>query len=189
MSEKVEVSKREQVLAMLKEGVHTREQIATALSMSVASVSSQFTYLRWMGNYITYDANKVMSLATKEEYDVWAASREGQAKKAAVSKKTVEEQTALLGKTIETQTKQLSTWALKLNKINDDLKAMPDDEELTDMRDEAGANVVLLGIKLKRNKKRLTELPAIEASAEPEEAELDDAADLEDITGEEDDLM
>ena len=47
--------KREQVKDMIAEGTHTKAQIAETLGMSAASVSTQMTYLRWMGNNIIYD--------------------------------------------------------------------------------------------------------------------------------------
>lgn len=191
MSKEV-TGKREQVLEMLKEGTFTREQIAEKLDMSVASVSSQFTYLRWMGNFITYDENKVVKLATEEEYNAWNAVREANKKTgSSTSKKPAAEQYASLVKTIENQEKQLDTWSLKHLKIEDDLKEMPDDEELLEMYEEAGANLILLKIKLKRNKVKLDAMPVPKDADIVEDMELDDGTDdgADDDGAEDDDLL
>lgn len=173
--EQVEVEdkpKREQVLDMLKEAKWTREEIAEALDMTVASVSSQLTYLRWMGNFIIYDENKILKTVTKEEYEQWMAEKEANKKTRTASTRTPEEQAVALAKTIKTQTKQLANWEEKLVKIQKDLQDMPDDEELLEMLDEANANITLLKIKLRRNKVKQDELPAITTD---EEEELDEA--------------
>jgi len=158
MSETKEMSKRDQVLEMLKEGGHTRDEIAQKLEMSTASVSSQFTYLRWMGYYIIYDENKILSLVDQDEYEKWQAEKERNKKTKAVSTRTPEEQAEALEKTLGNQTKQLDNWREKLVKIDADMEKMPNDEELQDMQAEAQANITLLEIKMKRNKAKLESL-------------------------------
>ena len=166
-----ELSKQEQVKNLIMKGGYTRETIAKELGMSVASVSSQFTYLRWRGNFIIFDDAKVLSLVTEEEFNAWKAAKDAKAgtkKTAAASTKTPAEQYKALAKQIGTEKKQLEAWKAKLTTIEKDLAAMPNDVELLEMQAEAGAMIVLLGIKVNRNERKLATMP------EPEEAPVDD---------------
>lgn len=177
-------SKRDQVLEMLREGGYTREEIADALDMTVASVSSQFTYLRWMGNFIIYDEDKVIHLVNQEEYDKWLEEKAANRKtKSSTSAKTPQEQADALDKTIKNQTKQLENWQAKKTKIDNDLEAMPDDDELQEMQAEAAANITLLQIKIKRNNAKLADLP------EPADADDIEAEVADDVEADDDDLV
>lgn len=171
MSETKEMSKRDQVLEMLKEGGYTRDEIAQKLDMTTASVSSQFTYLRWMGHFIIYDENRILSLVDQDEYEKWQAEKEKNRKTKSVSTRTPEEQAEALEKTLENQTKQLDNWREKLVKIDADMEKMPNDEELQDMQAEAQANITLLEIKMKRNKAKLESLGFDDYDDEDEEEE------------------
>ena len=173
MSEEKTLTKRDQVLEMLNEGNYTREQIAEKLGMPIASVSSQFTYLRWMGNYITYDDNKVVRTATKEDYDKWVAERAANKKTGKASTRDPQDQANALAKSLGNWKKSLASWEGKLKKVNADLNDMPDDEELQELGDEAKANITLLTIKIRRGEKKALTLPEpldeIEDAPEAEE--------------------
>jgi len=177
-----DIPKRDQVLELLKEGGYTREEIAQKLDMTTASVSSQFTYLRWMGNYIIYDENKVLSLVDQDEYKAWQAAREANKKvKTSGSSKSPEEQAEALDKTIKNQEKQLTGWREKLVKIDRDLEDDSGNEELLELKAEAQANIVLLEIKIKRNKGRLENVAdALEGNDnnDPDEEEDEEEDDL-----------
>jgi len=177
MSEDKTVSRRDQVKGMIEEGVYTKAEIASTLGITTAGVSSQMTYLRWMGNHIIYDldadmADRILKMATEEEFQAWEADKASRsASTTKVSKKTPAEQTIALYKTIATQTKQKETWAEKAEEYSADSKADPDDEDLADNAAEAAANVILLSIKIKRNVAKLADLPSLEkAKAEIAEA-------------------
>lgn len=161
------VAKRDQVLAMLREGKHTREQIATTLGMSTASVSSQFTYLRWMGNYIVADAaTKIVSLASETEFAAWeadrAANRKTKTTTSATSTKSPAEQYDSAKKAVEATTKQLTAWAAKLEQAEKDLAAETDNALIRELYEEASAMVTLTTIKLRRQQVKLDALPVPE---------------------------
>jgi hypothetical protein len=184
MSEEKTMTKRDQVLEMLNEGTFTREQIAEKLAMPVASVSSQFTYLRWMGNYIIYNEDKIVRTATKEMYDAWVAERAANKKTSTrASAKSPQDQADALAKTLANWKKLFASWGVKLKKIDADLITMPDDDELQELRDEAAANTTLLGIKIKRGEKKALTLPEpLDEATENEEVE--EAEETEDGEGE-----
>jgi hypothetical protein len=172
----VKVSKRDQVLAFLTLGTHTRIQMAEALDCKVASISSNFTYLRWMGNFITANEDGTMRLCTEEESVALEEAKVANRKaKSTAEPKTPEEQAAAANKALARAEKTLETWEQRQDAILVELEG--DDEvteELTDRRDEAAANITLLKIKIKRTKARLIDLP-----------EADEPADIEDEATEE----
>lgn len=195
MEEKVkETPKRDQVLALLQDPTvkYTREELAIKLQTTVASISSQFTYLRWMGNFIIFDENKKLSLVSQAEYEAWAAARSAKAGKKATATRSPEAQAVALAKTVAGQEKQLATWAAKLEQVVKDLVAEPVNETLLELQTEARANVDLLTIKIKRNKAKLLELPepsepadtdpeyndAIDADGPPDDEYVDDGDDI-----------
>lgn len=177
------VAKRDQVLALLKEGKYTREQIAVQLGMSTASVSSQFTYLRWMGNYIIADENKVLSLATETEFAAWEAARESNRKTktttSAASTKSPAEQYESAKKAIETSTKQLASWTAKFEQAEKDLAAETDNALIRELYEEAGAMVTLLTIKLRRQQTKFDAMEVPEPVVEEEEVSSDELLDEE----------
>lgn len=180
MADEKTTTKRDQVLEMLNEGTFTREQIAEKLGMPVASVSSQFTYLRWMGNYIIYDNNKVVKTATKEEYDTWVAERAANKKTGKASTRDPQDQANALAKSLGNWKKSLASWKGKLKKVNVDLNDMPDDAELQELCDEAAANITLLNIKIRRGEKKALTLPEPldEIDETPEAEETEEGEDL-----------
>lgn len=181
MSEEKTMTKRDQVLEMLKEGTFTREQIAEKLGMPIASVSSQFTYLRWMGNYIIYDENKIVKSVSKETYDAWVAERAANKKTGKASTRDPQDQANALAKSLGNWKKLLTSWLGKKAKIDTDLHDMPDDEELQELGDEAAANVTLLTIKIRRGEKRALTLPEPldEVDEAPEVLEAEEAEETE----------
>lgn len=143
MAEK-ELGKKELVKQLIGEGEHTKAEIAAKLSMSTASVSSQMTYLRWMGNFIVYDEKKILSLVTEEEYKEWQATL--QANKKPKITKTPEQLAKQAVKSLAKLKTSLASWELRLDKA-DENEAIDDMEEF---QAEASANIVLLEIKIKR---------------------------------------
>lgn len=185
MTEETVLPKREQVKALLN-GTMTREEIATQLGMSTASVSSQLTYLRWMGNFVIYDDDKKLSLATESEYNDWTAAKAAKAgtkKASAGSTKTPAEQYAALTKQIGTEKKQITTWEAKQAQLIKDLANDPNDAEFIEMKAEADAMLVLLNIKLNRNERKLAAMP------EPEEDVTDEGDGADEITEAGDDII
>ncbi len=163
------VSKRDQVKNAIAECTFTKKQIAENLGMSIGSVSSQMTYLRWMGNFIMWNDDKIMTFCTEEEFDAWKAA---QSKKsgttAAVSKLTPDEQAVKLAKTIATQGKSLENWEKKLVDAEEVLESEDNEEnqeENQDYVDECNANIVLVKIKIKRNIAKADALPDAEEAA------------------------
>lgn len=165
MSEKV--NRREQVSELIKEGVYTKAEIAEKLGVNASSVSSQMTYLRWMGNFIIADADKKLSFCTAEEAEAVAAA--AKANKKVTESKDPQTRANALAKTIANQNKQLVAAEAKLAKVTSDLNEEPEDDQLIELHAEANANVVLLRIKIKRNMAAATELP------EPQEIDAPDA--------------
>jgi len=172
-------NRREQVAELIEEGAHTKAEIAEALDISPASVSSQMTYLRWMGHFIKYDDNKVLSFCSEDEHAAWqaelAANRKGK-----TSARTPEEQAEATYNTIQRQETQLSNWQKKLAQIEADIQDDPEDEQLDEFKREAEANITLLEIKLSRNRAKQEDLPDYEPPAEDEGTDVPG--------GEEDDL-
>jgi hypothetical protein len=203
-----EKKRLDQVREMIEAGTYTKAEIAEALDIKPAGVSSQMTYLRWQGNFIKTDADtKVLSFCTEEEFKAIEADKAARAAtRTTASKKTPEEQAAAVAKTIKTQTKQMETWQAKLDEYLKDKAAFDETGEGEDIDqdliDEAEANVTLLRIKIKRNTAKASELPdapadeAPDADAgdtDPEETgtsgdEADDGA-SESADGSEDDLL
>ena len=177
MSEDKAQPKREQVLELLKEGGYTREEIAAKLGMSAGSVNSQFTYLRWMGNFIVYDENKKLSIVTEQEYNDWEAAKAAN-KKSPAAAKTPEETYNALQKSLATDQKNLAAWAVKFQTANEAWEQDTENEELTDNKTEAAAMVTLLNIKVKRAAAKFAALPVPEPKVvTPEEVVEPDAND------------
>ncbi len=177
MADEKKVTKRDQVKEAIITGEFTKAQIAENLEMSLGSVSSQMTYLRWMGMFIKWDENKVLSMCTSDEFDAWEAENKANRKSPAASKLTPEEQSVRTAKTLGNQAKSLVTWEKKLEgaiEINDDDAT----EENQDYVDECEANIVLLKIKIKRNEAKAADLPepveVVEVVEETVEADGDE---------------
>lgn len=177
------VNRREQVRELINAAIYTKAQISDMIEVSSASVSSQMTYLRWMGNFIRYDADKILSFCTEEEYNAWQAELEANRKTKSTAARSPEEQAVAVAKAIDRQEKQLVTWEKKLEQITADLQAEPDDDELLELEAEANANITLLKIKVKRNYAKAEELPDV-PDEDPEvaeaESENEDAAEGQD---------
>jgi biotin operon repressor len=157
-AEKKKMNRREEVAELIKEGTHTKAEIAEKLEVSPASVSSQMTYLRWMGNFITYDENKVLSFCDEETHIAWKADLEAN-RKTKASARTPEEQAEATYNAIAKQTTQLANWRKKLDQIEKDLVEEPEDAQLDEFKREAEANITLLEIKISRNEVKAIDLP------------------------------
>jgi len=157
MSDKL--NRRDQVKECITAGTYTKAEIAEKLGVNAASVSSQMTYLRWMGHYIiTNPETKALSFCTAEEAEVVAET--AKASRKVKEAKDPQARANTLAKTIKAQEKQLATAQDKLAKIENDLVEEPEDRDLQELLAEAQANVTLLVIKLKRNKIASADLPA-----------------------------
>ncbi len=165
------VGLREQVKDMINSGEYTKNEIAEHLKSSAGSVSSQMTYLRWMGHFIKWDENKKLSFCSAEEYDAWQVELGAARKTKAVSARTPEEQAVTLQKTINAQSKAVSSWEKKLRDAMDVLAKDEEDEDLQDFVAEAKANITILELKLKRNKIRAAELPEVLVTEDDVEGE------------------
>lgn len=178
MSDAKELNRREQVKELIETGEFTKQEIADKLGVAPSSVSSQMTYLRWMGNFILADADKKLRFVTEEE----AAAHEElvlakRKTKATTSTKSPQEQANALAKTIKSQEAQYTKALAKCEQIDKDLALEPEDAQLIELKEEADANAVLLRIKIKRNMDRAETLPAPVAVEEPEVEEA--AADID----------
>lgn len=176
-------NRRDQVKALIAEGKYTKAEIAKKLEVNASSVSSQMTYLRWMGNFIVSDENKILSFCDEETYNAKAAAAEANRKlKSTTSTKTPQEQANALAKTLKRQNADLAKAEAKVAQIDKDLIDQPDDEELIELEAEAKATLTLLKIKIKRNTAKAAELPEAEEVVEEEEIvseeETDESEDL-----------
>lgn len=172
-------NRREQVKEMIKRGNMTKAAIAEEIGVSAASVSSQMTYLRWMGKFIKYDENKILTFCTEEEYNAWQEELAANRKSKAASTRTPEEQAEATHKAIKRQETQLANWRKKMEAITKDLQADPEDDELLELEEEAEANITLLKIKIKRNEAKAEELPDYVEEAEEDADDADDTDDIE----------
>jgi predicted ArsR family transcriptional regulator len=187
--------KRDQVLELLKEGTYTREEMATKLGMSVASVNSQFTYLRWMGKFIKYDEAKKLSLCTEAEFEAWEATKKSATKASTAKPKTPTEAYAAMKKALEADTKNRDAWVTKFGAAKTAFDANSTSEDARDTMDEAAAMVTLLSLKVKRGqiKFNATPVPAPEpevvVTPETITETVDDDMSLDDKTIEDDELI
>lgn len=181
MSEK---NKRELVKECIEKGSMTKAEIAEHLSMSVASVSTQMTYLRWMENYILTDAEtKIITFTDKETFEKLEAEKKANRKTKSVSTRTPEERAVATAKTIINQNKQLVKWQEKLALNNELAEDNPEDADIELNIKEAIAQIALLEVKLVRNEKLADELPdpVVDEPADAEEAPVDPEGDGEDL--------
>lgn len=178
--------KREQVKDLIAEGVHTKAQIADNLSMSAASVSSQMTYLRWMGNNIIYSAEKILSFVTADEFTEWKDAQAATKKVKKVSTKAPADQLKAAEKSLKGAITALNNWEIRVEKTTAE-----DIEDFEEFTAESSANIVLLGIKIKRATARVEELTELVANTPEADAPMDtfDGSDddVEDI--DEDELL
>ena len=177
LNEVVEVpkNKRDQVKECIKRGDLTKAEIATALGMSLGSVSSQMTYLRWMDNYIVTDPEtKILSFTTKEAFEALEAEKKANKSTKTTATRTPEERAQAVAKTIGTQEKQLAKWQAKSEQIAAFIAEHPEDADAALAAKEATASIALLEVKLARNTALLESLPEIEdVSDEDDDADAD----------------
>lgn len=175
MSEK---NRREQVKEMIETGDYTKAEIAAELDVNPSSVSSQMTYLRWMGHFIVSDDDKKLRFCSEEEYNDITAAALANRKTKTTSTKTPEEQAVALQKTIANQTAQLEKAQAKCVQIDFDLEHDEANAELLEMKEEADAMATILRIKLARNKAKALELPEVEVEEAEEAEEVEAEEDL-----------
>lgn len=180
MAEEKKMNRREEVAELIKEGTHTKAEIAELLEVSPASVSSQMTYLRWMGNFIMYDENKILNFCDEETHAAWKAELEAN-RQTKASARTPEEQAEATYNATARQQVQLTNWRKKLDQINKDLVEDPEDDQLDEFKREAEANITLLEIKISRNEIKAADLPDYEPPAEEAETEAPADEDEDDL--------
>lgn len=164
MSE-IKVTRRDQIKELIETGEFTKKEIAEKLEIKESGVSSQLTYLRWMGFFIIWDEDKKLSFVDEDGYAAWEAEKKTNRKTpASTSKKTPQEQFDGLTKTIGNQEKTLAKWEDKLSLLND--------EDQTDgtLIPEAEANITLLQIKIQRNQAKLEDVDMDEVAETEDEA-------------------
>lgn len=175
------VDRRGPVKELLLTGNYTKVEIAEKLGVPTDSVSSQMTYLKWMGfPTITEEGTKKLKIVSLEEYAIWEAAKIANRKaKAPTSKRSPQEQANALGKTVKSQAAQLTKAVTRKAQVDAELIDNADDDVLQDISAELGATITLLTIKLKRNNAALAELP------EPQEV----VEEVQDAPEDEDDLL
>jgi len=179
-------NRRDQVKGFIATGNYTKQEIADELSVNVHTVSSQLTYLSWMGFFVLADEDKKLRFVSKEEKEAaQAAAMVNRKAKTSASKRTPQEQANALAKTIKAQEKAQAKWMAKSAQVAAELLESPDDEELQDIADEINANLTITIIKLKRNVKLAADLPAAEEVTETPDASGND----DDETDSEDELL
>ena len=163
MSENKQVNRREQVKECINAGTFTKAEIAEHLGVNTASVSSQMTYLRWMGNFIVADENKKLRFVSEEEHTALTEVANANKKAKTVgTAKTPQEQANALAKALKNQKTLLAKAQAKVDQVNKDVAVDPSDTDLLELQAEAMANLTLLTIKIKRNGARATGLPTPE---------------------------
>lgn len=159
MADETKVTKKDQVFEMLQEGTYTKQQMADALDCKIGSISSNFTYLRWAGNFIKTDADGVCSLITEEEAEAIEAEKAANRKeKTPATTKTPKEQAEAAEKAVKRMSTTLENWEQKQDAFLIEFEDKEVDIDDQDKLDEAAANIVLLKIKIKRANARLAAL-------------------------------
>jgi len=177
-------NKRSLITELIKTGNYTKAEIAAEIGMKVAGVSSQLTYLRWMGNYIAWDAEKKLQFVDADAYAAWEASRSANTKKA----KTKSESTRTPSAQIEALEKTMAKQSTDLKRWEDKLQLIEADNLGEDLATEAQANITLLTIKMGRNAARLEELESklsVTKHTVAEDDDVDDDANADDDGDEE----
>lgn len=72
-------NKREHLLALVKEGNRTREQLMEETGLSSKSLGTNMTYLRMMGYFPAKKEDGTYGLVSKEEYEAIVESRKSKA--------------------------------------------------------------------------------------------------------------
>ena len=159
--------RREQIKEMIDTGNFTKKEIATEIGIKDSGVSSQLTYLRWMGNFIIWDKDKKLSFTDEEGFLAWQDANKAGRKTKSVSRRTPQEAYEATMKTISSQNKQLTKFENKVEL----LKAEPSDDDT--LLPEAEAQIVLLNIKLQRNEAKLAEIDMTKVADEEVEEVVD----------------
>jgi len=173
-------SQRELVKELIETGEYTKAAIAEKLDMSAGSVSTQMTYLRWMGLFIaTNPETKILTFCSQEEFEAMEAEKKAKAKTKTTSIKAPQERYDAVVKTIANQEKALEKWQTKVTDAQAVLEDHPDDEDVLLSLKEAEAMVIVTEVKLARNNKLMDELANLE-EVDTTPAEEDEAVEPED---------
>ena len=165
---KAKVSRRDQIVEMIEKGTMTKIEIAEELGIKVSGVSSQLTYLRWMGKFIIFDKEtKIMAFTDEDGFAEWEAAKAAGRTTKSKSNRTPQEQFEAYTKTLATQAKSLAKWENKLSLMTEDDYEVEDETLIP----EAEANVTLLGIKIQRNEDKLAAINMDDVSDATEEVE------------------
>jgi len=168
-------SQRELVKELIETGEYTKAAIAEKLGMSAGSVSTQMTYLRWMGLFIaTNPETKVLSFCSQEEFEAAEAEKKAKAKTKSTSTKAPQERYDAVTKTVANQEKTLERWQTKVSDAQAILEERPDDEDVLLALKEAEAMVIVTEVKLARNNKLADDLAQLEeVNTNPVENEVE----------------
>jgi len=176
MAEKI--NRRDQIIELIETGAMTKAEIAEKIGIKVTGVSSQLTYLRWMGKFIIFDAEtKILSFTDEDGYAEWEAEKKSNRKTKSTTTRTPQEQFDAVTKTIASQIKLKTKWESKLDLMQAEDYVVEDDTLIP----EAEANITLLGIKLIRNEEKLADINV-------DDLEVEEAEEAEE-TGREDELL
>jgi hypothetical protein len=167
MAEKI--NRRQQVIDAITTGEMTKKEIAEQIGVKESGISSQMTYLRWMGYFIIFDDDKKLSFTDEAGFADWEADKKANRKTKSTSTKTPAEQHATLTKTIANQEKAMAKFVDKQTLLADEEDA---DEDTVN---EVDANITLLDIKIRRNEAKLDNIDlSDEPDAEPEPDDEDE---------------
>jgi hypothetical protein len=173
------MSKREQILELVKEGEYTKAKIAEKVGMKPEGVSSQFTYLRWMGNNIAI-VDGICKILSDEEYAEYRKPKGG-GKKATSKLPVVERVRRLI---VANKKHQMALTKLEENEPNEN------DPEI--LRDEWNAKQTILKAKIWRNEQQIDTLVGDnddvldEAQAQADDPNFEYVSESVDTTSEED---
>ena len=185
-------NKREQVKECIELGTMTKADMVEKLGMSSGSVSTQMTYLRWMGHFILPEPEtKILKFTDKETYEAHVADKKANAKTPKGAARTPAERAVAVAKTITNQEASKVKWDAKIVECEEILTELPDDADAELNLKEAIASVALAEVKIARNTSLALTLPDLEtATAEVEAAAAEKAADeaVENVEDEQDEV-
>lgn len=140
-------TKKAHILELITQNRYTKKEIAEIMGLSVASVSTHMTYLRWRGWHIIYDReSRIMRTTNPEGHATWV--KEGQK-----NRPTEKQEIARLHKRLEYLYNSQIKWAAKRS----DIAPGNTREKRNDYHLECEANLALLKIHIKRAEATLWE--------------------------------
>ena len=140
-------TKKAQVLELISQNRYTKKEIAEIMGISLSSVSTHMTYLRWHGWRLIYDReSRIMRIATPEAYTAWV--KEGQKNQPTKAQKIVK---------LHKRLKYLRNSRLQWSAKRKGTTPGNTQEEWSDYHLECEENLALLKIRIKRTEATLQE--------------------------------